>query len=144
MKAKEFLSMIRHKDTVIGNLISEKEYLEDAMCGVKGLRYDLDKIQSSPDPDRMAGMLARIEEKEKEIRRRIDDLIDFRSKCVEMINGLQDDGLIAVLYKRYIEFRSWEQIAEDLGYSVRHVLRLHGEALIAFSTKYAEELERCH
>ena len=38
-----------------------------------------------------------------------------------------------VLELRYLCFKSWEEIALQMGYDVRHVFRLHGEALKAIS-----------
>ncbi len=34
-----------------------------------------------------------------------------------------------VMYMRYLNYRSWVQIAAELGYSWQHVHRLHGRAL---------------
>ena len=34
-----------------------------------------------------------------------------------------------LLTERYIDGKTWEQIAVDIGYTIRHVWRLHGEAL---------------
>lgn len=34
-----------------------------------------------------------------------------------------------ILTMRYVEGESWEQIAVDIGYTWRHTIRLHGEAL---------------
>ena len=43
------------------------------------------------------------------------------------------DAMSRVYYKlliaRYIDFMSWEQIAVEIGYTIRHTWRLHGEAL---------------
>jgi len=34
-----------------------------------------------------------------------------------------------LLELRYLCFKTWEQIAVDMGYNVRHVYRLHDEAI---------------
>lgn len=146
MTAKEYLEQIKHKDVIINNMIHEKEFLMNEMCGVKAVRYDLDKVQSSPDGDRMATIMAEIEEKEEEINRQIDDLCDFRLQVTRLINALQDEKHISVLYKRYVQFQTWGQIAGDLQYTDRHVMRLHGAALDAFYKKYHKKLnlsKRC-
>ena len=47
----------------------------------------------------------------------------------DVIGGVADPRLRAVLEHRYLRMQSWEQIAVDMGYSWRRVHRLHGMAL---------------
>jgi len=143
MTAKDYLEQIKRKDTIINNMIREKEYLYSRALCVQGIRYDRDRVQTSVRPDQMGDMLARVDQKEEEINRKIDELTDFRLKAIGMINSLGDDRYVSILYKRYVNYETWEKIADDLGYTDRHALRLHGEALDEFSKKYSEELERC-
>ena len=60
------------------------------------------------------------------------------SKRMEIINSI--DKLMAtdddkaktyhrLLMMRYVDGASWEQIAVEIGYTWRHTIRLHGEAL---------------
>ncbi len=49
--------------------------------------------------------------------------IAFRQKEVD------DPELQSLLEQRYLNFRTWEQIAVDMGYNVRHVYRMHDKAL---------------
>jgi DNA-directed RNA polymerase specialized sigma subunit len=39
---------------------------------------------------------------------------------------------VKVLHKRYFEYKPWEQIACEMGYSYRNVCYIHGKALQAF------------
>ena len=52
------------------------------------------------------------------------------------------DKYINLLYMRYIDSRSWDEIAVDMEYSTRHVLKLHKEALAAFEQKYHAMLQQ--
>ena len=47
----------------------------------------------------------------------------------DVIGGVADPCLRSVLEHRYLRLQSWEQIAVDMGYSWRHLHRLHGVAL---------------
>lgn len=38
-----------------------------------------------------------------------------------------------ILYLRYIKFKSWDQVADTLHYSLQHIHRLHGEVLLELS-----------
>ena len=54
-----------------------------------------------------------------------------------LISLLPPSPMRVVLVKRYINFKSFDDVAKDIGYTVRQVHRLHGQAL-------AHILERCH
>lgn len=56
------------------------------------------------------------------------------------IAALGDPELEAVLIRRYIIFQSWEQIADEMHYSVRTILRRHADALEKLSLNGT----RCH
>lgn len=42
------------------------------------------------------------------------------------VPGLKGD----ILYERYINLKSWDQVADSLHYSLQHIHRLHGEVLL--------------
>lgn len=50
-------------------------------------------------------------------------------KASRLIYLVKDDKLRDILNKYYLYGQSWERIAADLGYSERHIKRLHGNAL---------------
>ena len=64
-----------------------------------------------------------------EINGEIDRLIALRNEIADVIWEVPDLQERVILYGRYVNFYSWEKIAQDMGYSERHVLRLHGSAL---------------
>ena len=52
-------------------------------------------------------------------------------KVIRYIELLPPSPMQVVLYKRYINYHPWEQIATELHYSWQHVHRLHAKALDA-------------
>lgn len=140
MTAKEYLQQVRRKDTVINNLMRDKEGLIATMYLLGGSGEGV-RVQSSRNNDRFGTLYSRIDEKEREITEKIDALVDFKLKVSGEINALSDDRYIKVLYKRYILFESWERIAVELEYNVRHIQRLHGQALIEFEDVYKNILK---
>lgn len=63
------------------------------------------------------------------LNERIDELYAVKSEILEAILTVENNTLREVLIARYINFQRWEEIADSMGYVVRHVLRLHGRAL---------------
>ena len=66
-----------------------------------------------------------------EIDRDIDRLIDLKREIVGLIKAVVNAECQTILELRYLCFKSWEQIAYDLNYSVSWVLKLHYKALRA-------------
>ena len=45
------------------------------------------------------------------------------------IKAVDDADCCDLLSKRYLEFKSWNMIAADFGYSVQHIYRLRDKAV---------------
>jgi hypothetical protein len=78
--------------------------------------------------DSMADVIAKIVDLEAEINADIDKLVDLKRDIGAKINAVESPMHRLVLDKRYLCFKSWEQIAVDMGYTIRRVYQLHDEA----------------
>ena len=77
----------------------------------------------------MADAVAIIVDLQAEINRDIDRLVDLKREMVAVIKAVENIEYQTLLEKRYLCYQTWEQIAVDMGYSVRQLYRLHDEAL---------------
>lgn len=77
----------------------------------------------------MADTINKIIDLQAEIDRDIDALVDLKREIVTMIKDMDNLEYQALLELRYLCFKSWEQIAVDMGYNLRHVYRIHDAAL---------------
>lgn len=84
-------------------------------------------VQSSGDPHKFDAIVAVAEK----IDARIQSLAAVRGEIIETVGAVPEPALRALLLSRYVEFRPWEQIAVDMGYSWRQIHRLHARALAA-------------
>ena len=80
---------------------------------------------------RMEDIIVKIVDLENEINQDIDMLVDLKSEIMQVIKKVDDLELQTLLEQRYLNFRTWEQIAVDMGYNVRHLYRMHDKALKA-------------
>ncbi len=67
------------------------------------------------------------------IERRINMLYTAKKEIVQAINLVEDGFLRAVLLARYINYKTWSVIGEELNYSCRHIHRLREKAINEFS-----------
>ena len=77
----------------------------------------------------MADAIAKIIDLQAEINNDIDRLVDLKREIVTVIKAVGNTEYQTLLEKRYLCFLTWEQIAVDMGYNVRHLYRIHEEAL---------------
>ena len=73
----------------------------------------------------------RLAEYEDNIDRHIDEYVTVMNEIEGVIHKITDVRYRNLLLDRYKLFKTWEQIAVDEGYDIRHIWRLHGEALKA-------------
>lgn len=110
--------------------------LRDSISHPRPINYDKGPVQGGSHHDSMADIVAKCIDKEREINKQTDGLIDLRHKIIGEINQLSDPVHIELLFKRYVEYKTWEQIAVEMGYTIRWVYSLHGSALQEFESKH--------
>jgi chromosome segregation ATPase len=76
----------------------------------------------------------RIDEIERQMSDELKDLVDTRAEIEAAIQGIDAAVYRELLERRYIYGEHWEQIAVDMSYDYRWVLRLHGKALERLNT----------
>ena len=68
-----------------------------------------------------------------ELEEELKDLKAKRDKAIvevrEIINKLEDENLIKLMELRYVDCLKWEDIAEIMGYSDKHIFYVRNKAL---------------
>ena len=62
-------------------------------------------------------------------------LVYLRTEIYAAIQQVTDRDVRRVLHLRYMGYRSWSAIAEEMKLSLRQIYRLHGEGLKKFSIR---------
>ena len=108
-----------------------KEQVERDMvlaAGVSAIRYDTDPVQTSPSGDTMIDIVARISENTDKLKARIKYLQDLEDNARDFLVHLREEHE-RVLTLHYLDGLSWLAVSETMGYSERHVFRLHDMAI---------------
>lgn len=136
-KAKEYLNQIRNLDSQIRRRQQEVMELKESVTSMSGIQLDADHIRTdSPDPDPLASKVGKYVDMQNEINDMIDELILLKHTIVGQIQKLGEAKYMDVLWKRYVDLKTFEQIADEMSYSVRHITSIHGRALQAFEEMY--------
>ena len=133
MTAKTFLREVRHEQTEVARLESKLEYLKKSTLP-GGIRYDKDSVQSSPE-DHMLETVTRyskdMDKYRRQLERHLRTIAPKRSRAIAMIARLDDPVQRQVLELFFLDSRrlTMEQVAEQMGKSVRHTFRIYKDAL---------------
>ena len=138
MTTKQYLNQIDRINRMINNKLAEIYQLKTMVCSIS-VSADEDKVQTSSDKDKLGSAVAKIVDLENEINKAIDMYVGKREKIISQIEAINDVMEYQVLFSRYIEGKTFEQIAEDNEYSVRQMLRIHGSALVEFEKRFGQE-----
>ena len=128
MTVKEYLSQAKFLDQRINSKIQQVAALNDlatkATSTLTGMPRNPNHATSS-----MEEAITKIIDLQAEINNDIDTLVDLKRSLSKTIKAVDSPEYQTVLEKRYLCFQSWEQIAVEMGYDVRHIYRLHQQAL---------------
>ena len=131
MTTKEYLGQAYRLDQRINSKLEQVASLNELAT-----KCTLSLTGMPRNPNRgtstMADAVGKIVDLQAEINRDIDSLVDLKRDMVRAIKAMDNTEYQTLLELRYLCFKTWEQIAVDMGYSVRHVYRLHDEALLCF------------
>lgn len=81
-------------------------------------------------------------ELEGELANARDVLKVRKADTAETISRLMGASVQLVMMKRYVEFKTWDQIAEEMDLGVRAVQSIHGDGLVQLEKKLSMEPER--
>lgn len=101
---------------------------------IKAMVYtDMPKAKATSNALEMA--VEGIEQKEREvaelIAEEVTELARLRDQIQQAIESVEDETLRLLLELRYIDGRTFEEIAVEMNYCYMHITRLHGKALEA-------------
>lgn len=80
----------------------------------------------------LSGYAARLDALVSQLEHERDMAVQQYRKIHDEIHKMADGAEKEVLIRRYLMRQTWEEIAEGIGCSYRHTLRIHGNALRYF------------
>ena len=134
--AKRYLQKIRKLDRMIEQRIKERDALRQ-FDGVGAIAYDSDPVQTSPKGSApFESTVEKLIALEEELDRLIDEYVTMKNRIIGEIQGLSNSNYITLLYKRYVEYMTFEEIAVDMHYTYEWIREMHGHAHLAFERTY--------
>lgn len=135
MDTKQYLNQISRLDRMINNKLSEISQLRELAMSVSAIKNE-ERVQTTPNFDKIGTTYCKIEEMEEKLDKLIDEFVDKKNLIISQIDKIENETYYEILFARYIEKKTFEKIADEMTYSWRQVIRLHGRALQEFERVY--------
>ena len=127
MTVNEYLGQAYRLDQRINSKIEQVASLNELATKCTSTLTGMPR-NPSPSVSPMADAVCKIIDLQAEINRDIDRLVDLKREIVTLIKAVRSTEYRTLLEKRYLCFKTWEQIAVDMGYSIQHIYRLREKA----------------
>ena len=128
MKAKDFLNQAYLLDQQIKSKSEQVQSLNELATSctatMTGMPHNPNRGTS-----RMADAVCKIVDLQESIAADMKELVELKAEIIATIKAVECVEYQLILEKRYISGKSWPEIAVDLGYKMRHLYKLHDEAL---------------
>lgn len=94
-----------------------------------------ERVKTSPS-NVLENTIAKIIDKEWEIDKLVDEMIDKRSKIVEQIDAIENPKFYSILTYKYVQCMSNKEVEQKMKLQERQVKNLHHDALCEFERIY--------
>lgn len=138
INAKQYLRQVWRLDNMINAKLEQLDMLKSMTTKVTSTLTDI-RVQESKSPDRVSELICKMIDFDKEITCDIDRLIDLKAEVMRKIDSISDEDYRLLLTLRYLNFKTWEQIAVEMNYAYSWVHKVHADALNEFDKLIPKE-----
>ena len=137
LTAKDYLQQAYRIDQRINSKIEQVQSLR--MLAEKATStLSNTPVKGTRNVNRMEDVIAKMVDLESEINNDLNRLIDLKHEIITVVKCVENPELQTLLELRYLCFRTWEEIAVEVSWSIRQVYYMHGEAL-----REVEQIRHC-
>lgn len=128
MMTKEYLAQAYRIDQRINSKLEQIVSLRELAAKATSTLTDTPS-SGTRNIHSMEGIIVKMMELENEINADIDVLVDLKKEIMSIIKKINNPEQQTLLELRYLCFKTWEQIAVDMGYSIQNAYKVHDRAL---------------
>ena len=128
MEAKEYLKLAWKVDQQIDDKIEQINILKELSQKTTAVLSDMPG-KSTRNIHSREEVIARMMDSEESLNQEVLKLIEIRENVRAAIAGVENVECRMLLEERYLCYHGWNEIAEDMGYSLDNVYKLHRKAL---------------
>lgn len=129
MNAENWLIQVRKLDELINAKLAEQTRLKAIATDISAKPIDgMPFSNTGTVSQKIPNAVIKLIELEHEIDKLIDKYIDMKQQVISLIEQLPSKEY-GTLHRYYIQGMTWEQVADDMGYSIMQIFRFRKKAL---------------
>lgn len=132
MTAKAYLEQLQRLDIMIDQKIRERDDLKSKVGSISAVDYSKLQTGAASREAPFEKITDHLCDLEREINDEIDYFVDKKHEIIKQIQCLDIPTHIDFLFKRYVEFKKYEQIALEMGRAREYMSELNSRALKTF------------
>lgn len=133
ISAKQYLKQAYRLNELINSDLAELQSLKALSTTISAIQYDADRVQNgNVETSKVESVVLKIIDLERTIDEEINAFLVLKAAIREGINAVENPNERLLLRLRYVEFLSWTDIQDKMGFCKTQVHRVHGRALINF------------
>ena len=140
MTAGRYLESLKRQKYKIVNLIERRETVRQKVASAGSINYSQVKVQVSHNNDNLTNAVIKVTELTERIEQAQVQYFSLEDEIISRIRELHNLKYEQILYKVYIQFKAFPQIAKELKHGVGWIRRLHDDAAQEFSEVHREFL----
>jgi hypothetical protein len=139
MDARQYLEQVNKLNLMIDNKLQEIYQLRTIATRVT-VSLDADRVKTSPT-NILENTIAKIIDKEWEVNKLVDRLVDKRSLIVSQIDRIENPKLYAILTYKYVQCMTVKEMQVKMNLQERQIKNLQRDALMEFERIYGTNFE---
>lgn len=130
-EAKEYLERIKWYDVLIDSKLEELANLNSIVKRITPV-MNTTGGGASGNQDKLGDTIAKIVDLQAEINKDVDMFVDMKKEATALLKKVKNADFYKVLHMRYVQYKSFVQIAVEMNLTERGASKLNGRALQAF------------
>lgn len=135
MTAREYLGQLWELDRKIQRCMRQVEELKLAAMGTSAMTAE-ERVQTSRKNDRVLSTVGQYVDLQQRIETMIAQYMEKKTEILGQILDVKDDRYEEILFMRYVQGKSFDAIADELGYTYKWISHLHSQALKEFENTF--------
>lgn len=131
MNVKQYLKQAYRLNDLINSDLKELSNLRSLSTSISA-GVSQERVQSTKSNDKICNIVAKIVDLDNQLSAEIDQFVDLKKDIRGKITAIESPDERLVLQDRYLNFMTWERIAEAMSFTTQWVYEIHKRALNSF------------
>ena len=139
MNPKTYLLQIQKLTSKINQRKQQIAELKSTLYGLKGGSLGEKVSGGAKSEAAFVASVERLQAMEEELSTFVIEYVEKKNLIISQIQSMENKNYLNLLYKRYVEGKRLNVVADEMCYSFIHIRRMHGWALKNFGKKFLKD-----